>query len=203
MPWGARCRFCLRRDQQQLLNLVEGKNVCGAPPQTTLVTRGRGVRKPIDRLLWPLALGAWTYATGSPTPEGLGSIWCAQKAPIRLSGFRHPRTVRTRSSSIIGHTALKGNDSEPVCWEQATRGVSFCPPDGFCESLQRRRDPRGFQSWLSPRALEAAHRRLAGRKITLEIHGVRCFDFLGEGFGAGSPNSSFAIARRCETDGLR
>ena len=125
MPQGRRCRFCLRRDQQQLLNQVEGRNVCGAPPQTTLVTRGRGVRKPIDRLLWPLALGAWTYATGSPTPEGLGSIRCAQKAPARLSGFRHPRTVRTRSSSIIGHIPGLGNLSGCRMVKGSIKGLSF------------------------------------------------------------------------------
>ena len=87
------------------------ENVCGAPPQTALVTRGRGVRKPIDRLLWPLALGAWTYATGSPTPKGLGSSSERPAALTCLSGFRHPRTVRTRPTSIIGHTSGNGNRS--------------------------------------------------------------------------------------------
>jgi hypothetical protein len=162
MPQGRRCRFCLRRDQQQLLNQVERKNVCGAPPQTALVTRGRGVRKPIDRLLWPLALGAWTYATGSPTPEGLGSIRCAQKAPIRLSGYRHPRTVRTRSSSIIGHIAQNGNGSEWVRGEQPcensqssmfwseVKGQDFCVESGKGNGIAAAPSPKSRTEWCSP-----------------------------------------------------
>ena len=72
-------------------------------PANSPITRGRGVRKPIDRLLWPLALGAWTYATGSPTPKGLGSSSERPATLTCLSRFRHPRTVRIRSTTIIGH----------------------------------------------------------------------------------------------------
>jgi len=85
-----------------------GKRLRCAPANSP-ITRGRGVRKPIDRLLRPLALGAWTYATGSPTPKGLGSCSERPAALTCLSGFRHPRTVRTRSTSIIGHTNAYGN----------------------------------------------------------------------------------------------
>jgi hypothetical protein len=81
------CRKGIMRDSSYP---GKGENACGAPPQTALVTRGRGVRKPIDRLLWPLALGAWTYATGSPTPKGLGSIPCARKRPYVYRGFDTP-----------------------------------------------------------------------------------------------------------------
>ena len=80
-----------------------GKRLRCAPANSP-ITRGRGVRKPIDRLLRPLALGAWTYATGSPTPKGLGSCLERPATLTCLSGFRHPRTVRIRSTSIIGHT---------------------------------------------------------------------------------------------------
>src|ERR1700677_62205 len=92
------CRKGIMRDSSYP---GKGENACGAPPQTALVTRGRGVRKPIDRLLWPLALGAWTYATGSPTPKGLGSSSEHPAALTCLSGFRHPRAVRTRPASIL------------------------------------------------------------------------------------------------------
>ena len=79
-----------------------GKRLRCAPANSP-ITRGRGVRKPIDRLLRPLALRAWTYATGSPTPKGLGSSSERPAALACLSRFRHPRTVRIRSTTIIGH----------------------------------------------------------------------------------------------------
>jgi len=181
MPQGERCRFCLRRDQQQLLNQVEAKNVCGAPPQTALVTRGRGVRKPIDRLLWPLALGAWTYATGSPTPEGLGSIPCAQKAPIHLSGFRHPRTVRTRSSSIIGHTPADGKRSIipassatalEICFQRLKPplfvGRSYAPRLPPSETTSR--SPQTMRNGLILSPSGPAHRSCARRCGLLPAH---------------------------------
>ena len=88
-------------------------------PANSPITRGRGVRKPIDRLLRPLALGAWTYATGSPTPKGLGSCSERPAALTCLSGFRHPRTVRIRSTSIIGHTQC--------LWQFAIHGRRLLP----------------------------------------------------------------------------
>ena len=63
-------------------SMGRGKRLRCAPANSP-ITRGRGVRKPIDMLLWPLALGAWTYATGSPTPKGLGS--CSERPAALLS----------------------------------------------------------------------------------------------------------------------
>ena len=66
-----------------------GKRLRCAPANSP-ITRGRGVRKPIDRLLRPLALGAWTYATGSPTPKGLGSCSERPAALLVYRGFDTP-----------------------------------------------------------------------------------------------------------------
>ncbi len=104
-------------------SMGRGKRLRCAPANSP-ITRGRGVRKPIDRLLRPLALGAWTYATGSPTPKGLGSCSERPAALTCLSGFRHPRTVRTRPTSIIGHTQC--------LWQFAIHGRGFLPRCDCC-----------------------------------------------------------------------
>jgi hypothetical protein len=101
----------------------KGKSLRCAPANSP-ITRGRGVRKPIDRLLRPLALGAWTYATGSPTPKGLGSYSKAPGGALCLSRFRHPRTVRIRSTTIIGHTRC--------LWQFAIHGRGLLPRCDCC-----------------------------------------------------------------------
>ena len=104
------------------VSCLQGKRLRCAPANSP-ITRGRGVRKPIDRLLWPLALGAWTYATGSPTPKGRGSYSKRPAALICLSRFRHPGTVRARSSSIIRHAPVDGNGAGMPVRSKASTSV--------------------------------------------------------------------------------
>jgi len=111
-----------------------GKRLRCAPANSP-ITRGRGVRKPIDRLLRPLALGAWTYATGSPTPKGLGSCLERPATLTCLSGFRHPRTVRIRSVSIIGHRRCRWQfplSTGGVASRAATAPHSSLPTTAAC-----------------------------------------------------------------------
>ena len=79
----------IMRDQHNSSIGCVGKRLRCAPANSS-ITRGRGVRKPIDRLLRPLALGAWTYATGSPTPKGLGSCSERPAALLVYRGFDTP-----------------------------------------------------------------------------------------------------------------
>jgi hypothetical protein len=58
------------------------------------------------RFLRPLALGAWTYVAGSPTAKAYG-VFVRHSAHVGLKGFPHPRTVRTRPTSMISEEGRK------------------------------------------------------------------------------------------------
>ena len=110
-----------------------GKRLRCAPANSP-ITRGRGVRKPIDRLLWPLALGAWTYATGSPTPKGLGSCSERPAALLVYRGFDTPgRCVPVPPpSSVIPNAYGNAPSTGGVSSRTATAAHSPLPTTAAC-----------------------------------------------------------------------
>jgi hypothetical protein len=92
-----------------------------------------------------------------------------------LLGFPHPRTVRARPKSIIGHIVQNGNGSESVRGQQPCKnsrssifssevdGENFCFEKFSCSLKSRGEKPARFLPGPSSRRYSASARRLRAK----------------------------------------
>ena|GEM_PF-7033153 len=107
-----------------------GKIVCGAPPQTCPKPVVGELEKPVEtRSRWPLALGAWTYATGSPTAKARDFSVRRERHTIVSTGVSTPQ-----DGAYPSHRYDPGSD-----WKMQWNRVGGRPP----------RDKPRVRRWLT------------------------------------------------------
>jgi len=94
--------------------------VRGAPPRVGRLTWWSGcLKNRLSRSLWPLARGAWTYVTGTPT------AW-VKAPPNRSVAFRIREVSKPQNSAYC--SKRKNTAVSPFCYRETARpgaGSSF------------------------------------------------------------------------------
>ncbi len=93
----------------------KGKIVCGAPPQTALVTLvGEFENRQKHSVPWTFSREAWTYVT-APRRKGVGNHSVTVASTRRFCMGFDTQGGAYPPNSIIGHGTWNGNRSLPSC----------------------------------------------------------------------------------------